>query len=267
MHTLRPYLHIIRTAAREDSANAKRLVGGVLVSVVRVGLIAAVYNVAYQHFSGRPGLSYENTVWSIAIYFAFILNLGLRNVFKIVERQVKTGAVEVGIIKPVDWRLARVCELVGKNGLEFLLQLVVLPLFLLLVVGLPDVSHLSWANILAFGFLTVLAMVAASAMFLTVGLTAFWLNDAQSVFRILDKIIVVFGGAFVPIALLPHAAQLFVRYSPFGVYAAPTQLFNPALAHNMGPMLISAAVWSVVLVLLCNAVWRRAMARIEVNGG
>ncbi len=267
MDSLRPYLHIIRTAAREDSANTKRLVGGILVSVVRVGLIAAVYKVAYQHYGGRPGLSYENTVWSIAIYFAFILNLGLRNVFKVVERQVKTGAVEVGVIKPIDWRLARVCELIGKNGIEFLLQLIVLPAFLLLVVGPPDVSYLSAASLAAFGFLTLLAMVAAASMFLTVGLTAFWLNDAQSVFRLLDKIVVVFGGAFVPIALLPHTVQLFVRYSPFGVYAAPTQLFNPALTRAMLPMIISAVIWSIVLVGLCNLVWKRAMVRIEVNGG
>jgi len=71
----------------------------------------------------------------------------------------------------------------------------------------------------------------------------------------------------VPIALLPQTVQLFVRYSPFGVYSAPTQLFNPALTQHIVPMLVSAVFWSVVMLAFCQFVWRRAMMRIEVNGG
>lgn len=266
MISLKPYVKIVRTSVREDSANAKRLMLGLAVSLIRVGLIAAIYEVAYRH-APHLGLSYKNAVWSIAIYFAFILNLGLRNVFKIVNRDIQTGAVEVGLIKPLDWRLSKVSELLGKNGLEFLLQLIVLPFFLLVVVGAPDLSHLSLGSILVFLLLTVLAMITASAMFLTVGLTAFWLNDATPVYRLLDKAALILGGGFVPIALLPHVAQVFVRYSPFGVYAAPTQLFNPGVVPVLWPTFVSAVLWSFALVCLCQWVWRRAEQRIEVNGG
>lgn len=263
---MKPYLHIIRTAAREDSANSKRLIGGGLVTVVRVSLIAAIYKVAYKHV-GNVGLSYENAVWSIAIYFTFILNLGIRNIFKLVDIAVRTGAVEVGLIKPIDWRLSKICELIGKNGLEFLVQLVVLPVWLLIVVGAPDTSHLSLASGVVFLVLTGLSIVAASATFTMVGLTAFWLNDSQPIYRIFDKTTLIFGGGFVPIALLPHAIQLAVRYSPFGVYAAPTQLFNPQIIQVLVPTVVSAAAWSIVMVGACQFVWKRAMLRIEVNGG
>jgi len=265
--SLRTYLDIIRASAREDSANARRLVAGVAVSVIRVGLIAAIYKVAYAHSAARTSLPYANALWSIAAYFAFILNLGIRNVFKIVDREVRTGVVEVGVIKPIDWRLYKICELLGKNGLEFLAQLIVLPIALLIFVGAPDMSHLTFLDSAAFVLLTLLAMIVASAMFLTVGLAAFWLQDAQPVYRILDKLTLVFGGAFVPIALLPHATQILVRYSPFGVYAAPTQLFNPQILPSLGPMVLAAVAWSAFLVFLCDRVWQRAMSKIEVNGG
>jgi ABC-2 type transport system permease protein len=264
---MKPYLHIILVSAREDKANIGRLVSGITLSLVRVGLIAAIYFAAYKYGASKTGLSYENAVWSIAIYFAFILNLGLRNVFKTVEEAVISGSIETEITKPVDWRLRKICELLGKNGLEFLVQLVVFPLFLFFVVGAPNVGHLSGNVILAFVALTFLAMIAASALFTTIGLAAFWLNDAKPVFRIIEKIVIIFGGAFVPVALLPHAVQTAVRYSPFGVYAAPTQLFNPNIAHVLVPTLVSAAVWVVLLLWFCQFVWNRAMARIEVNGG
>lgn len=260
------YWQIVRTSAREDATNVKRLALGVAVSAARIGMIAAIYGVAYRKV-GHSALPYANAIWGIGIYFGLILNLGLRNIFKIVNREVGTGMVEVGLIKPLDWRLIKVCELIGKNGVEFLVGLVVLPIALYFMVGLPDMSHLSLVAGLGFVLLTLLAMVTAASMFLTVGLSAFWLNDAQSVYRIVDKIVLVFGGGFVPIALLPGVIQTVVRYSPFGVYAAPTQLFNPAIVHVLPATLISAVVWSLMLLGFCQLIWLRVEKRIEVNGG
>ncbi len=265
---MRVYWHIFFTALREDSANAKRFLAGMAASVVRIVFIAAIYKVAYALGSrSSGGLSYANAMWSIAVYFAFLLNLGIRNVFRVVDREVRTGVVEVNIIKPVGWRLSKVCELLGKNAMEFLGQLVALPLLLFALVGAPDMSFMTPMGVLAFVLLTLLAMVSAASMFLTVGLTAFWLDDATPTYRILDKLALVFGGGFVPIALLPHAAQAFVRYSPFGVYAAPTQFFNQNIMPVLGTTVVAAVLWSVVLLGICNYVWRRALVRIEVNGG
>ena len=263
---IRPYWRILAVYSRADSANPIRFGVAIAIQVVRVVFIAAIYRVAYNH-APIGLLSYPNAVWSVAAYFAFIMNLGLRNLFTIVNNDVLSGIVEIALIKPLDWRLSKVCILIGSNGREFLVQLLVMPLILLLLVGPPNLSHLSPVVDISFLVLMLLAIVTASSMFLTVGLCAFWLNDAQPVYRILDKVALIFGGGFVPIALLPVAAQTFVRFSPFGVYAAPTQLFNPGIVPHLPVTLISAVVWSVVLVGLCQWVWLRAQERIEVNGG
>lgn len=265
---VRAYWHIFFTALREDSANAKRFLAGMAASVVRIVFIAAIYKVAYALGSkSSGGLSYANAMWSVSVYFAFLLNLGIRNVFKIVDREVRTGVVEVNIIKPISYRLSKVCELLGKNAVEFLGQLVVLPLLLFVLVGAPDMSFMTPLGVLAFMLLTVLAMVSAASLFLTVGLTAFWLDDATPTYRIIDKLSLIFGGGFVPIALLPHVAQAFVRYSPFGVYAAPTQFFNQNIMPVLGATIVAAVAWSAALLVMCNYVWHRALVRIEVNGG
>jgi ABC-type uncharacterized transport system permease subunit len=266
IRALVPYLNLIRAYARAERANARRIAVAVTLSVVRVSLIAAIYRVAY-HSIKVSALSYPNAIWSIAIYFAFIMNLGLRAIFVIVNREVHSGDIEVALLKPLDWRLSKICELLGKNGLEFIIQLIVMPVVLLLLVGPPDISHLTPVLGLDFVVLTALSIITASALFLTIGLSAFWLSDAQSLNRIIDKVILIFGGGFVPIALLPVAAQLFVRYTPFGVYAAPTQLFNPGIVAHIVPTMIAALFWSVALVALCQHVWNAAQRRIEVNGG
>lgn len=261
----KPYWRVLASSARENSANPRQIVAAISVSLFRVFLLSAIYAVAYKF--GKAGLSYENSLWSLAVYFGFILNLGIRDLFKVVEQDVQSGEVEVQLIKPLDWRLVKACQVIGKNCIEFAVQLVVMPIFLLLIVGLPNISFWSPAFLLGFLLLTIFAVVSASCLFMIIGLTAFWLHDAKPVYRIFDKTIMVFGGAYVPIALLPHVAQTIVRYSPFGVYAAPTQLFNPGVTPVLASYLLSAVFWTISLIVLNNFVWHKAQGRIEVNGG
>jgi len=266
MAHFRAYWNVMMMSAREDRANPMRLAGSIGLGVIRIILLAAIYKVAYQ-VTNASALSYENAIWSMSLYFAFIIGLSVRNVFRLVEKEVTDGSVEVSLVKPLDWRTVKLCEQIGKNLLECSLLIVAFFVTLMVVVGSPDISHFSLGFIAGYVLIMLLAIVSAAAMFLMVGLTAFWLNDAQSVYRIVDRMIMIFGGSFVPIALLPHVVQDVLRYSPLGVYGASTQLFNPGLAPHLVPTLVASAAWSVVLVYLCQLVWRRAERRIEVNGG
>jgi ABC-2 type transport system permease protein len=262
------YWKVFTMSAREDRANPVRIAGSIVLGVVRMILLAAIYKVAYEAAStDSPSLPYANALWSIGLYFALIIGLGMRNVFKLVDREVKSGAVEAALIKPLDWRMTKVCVLLGKNVLETLLLIVAFGVTLAILVGIPDTSFMTPGFVLGYLLIMVLAIVASSALFVAVGLTAFWLNDAQPTFRIVDKFILIFGGAFVPIALLPQVVQDVVRYSPFGMYAASTQLFNPGLTDYLLPTIASSLVWTILTVLFCNWVWRRAEQRIEINGG
>lgn len=262
---MKPYYFILKTTLKQEGANPRRLVLGILVTLFRVGLLAAVYKVAYKY--GPASLPYANAIWSFGMYFLVVLNLGIRDLFKVIEQDIVNGEVETQLIKPVDWRAAKVAETLGKKLPEFIIQLFILPLALWLLVGLPDVGFWSVSFLLAFVLLIPLAVMCAICMFMMVGFAAFWLNDAKSVYRILDKTILILGGAFVPIALLPHTLQLLVRYTPMGLYAAPTQLFNPGLAHVLWQTVASSLVWSVALLVAMHIMWRRAQTKLEVNGG
>lgn len=260
------YLHVFGIAARENGANPKRLVSSVVQMVCRVLLVVAIYRVAYNA-SGGHALGFANAMWTIGLCFAFFLNLGIRNIYQPVENEIKSGAVENSLIKPLDWRVVKFMELIGRSGVEFLIQLIVLPTVLLLTVGPPSVAHLNPALDMAFILMLFMSVVTAAALFMSVGLSAFWLNDAKSVFRIVDKMALICCGTFVPLALMPDIMQWIVRFTPFYIYAAPTRVFDPTFVPSLVPTLISGTVWMCAMLLFCQFVWNRAGKKIEVNGG
>ena len=77
---LRAYWHVMMMSAREDRANPLRLAGSVALGVIRLLILAAIYKVAYT-ITQTNALPYENALWSMAVYFALIVGLSIRNVF------------------------------------------------------------------------------------------------------------------------------------------------------------------------------------------
>ncbi len=266
MRRFKAYWRVLATSAREDGANPSRLISGISQTFARILLVVAIYRVAYE-VNPTPGLSFANAIWSIGTYFAFVLSLGTRNITRIIDLEVKAGTLETGIIKPLDWRLVKLMELFGKSGIEFLVQLVITATTLTLLVGLPNVSFLTPQILLLLVPMILLSIVTVACLFTVVGLSAVWTNDAMPVFRIVDKAAAALTGAFVPIALLPLVFQEVLRWSPFGIYAAPQQIFNPHIAEVIVPTFWSGLLWTMVMVALCQWVWWRVNKRIEVNGG
>lgn len=266
MRQFSAYAKVLAMSAREDNANQQRLVISILQLIFRLVMIVAIYKVVYAT-SPQPGMQIANAMWSVGIYFAFVLGLDLRSVARLIDVEVKHGTLETGMVKPLNWRLVKVCEHLGKRGIEFLIQLVLLPLILFALVGLPEVGHLTPWLVAGEILMVLLAIVSVSSLFLMVGLSAIWLNDAMPMFRIVDKLAAVLCGAFVPFALLPSVVQEVVRWSPFGIYAAPQQMFNPAMSSIVVPTIISGIVWTFVILLCSQWMWTRVQKRIEVNGG
>jgi ABC-type uncharacterized transport system permease subunit len=188
-------------------------------------------------------------------------------VARLIDLEVKLGTIETGLIKPLDWRIVKLCQLLGKSTLEFLLQLIILPITMLIFVGPPDVSFITPAIFAGLAVLLVFSMIIPACLFTIIGLTAVWTNDAMPIFRIVDKTAAVLTGSFVPVALLPGVMQEILRWSPFGIYSAPQLFFNPQTPSIIVPTLISGVLWVGLMLLFVQIVWKRVERKVEVNGG
>lgn len=267
MRKVKAYLSIAKTSWKEGGSNPKRFMSSIIQMIFRTLLVVAIYRIAYKVGGGNQRMTFANAMWTIGLCFTFFINLGIRNIYQPVEAEIKNGNVETNLIKPLDWRLVKIMELFGKSGQEFLMQLVIMPIVLWVAVGPPDLSYMSPILALTFLLFFVMSVVTASAMFMSVGLSAFWLNDAKSIFRIVDKMALICCGTFVPIALLPDAFQQFISFTPFIIYAAPTRFFDPTMPSHMLVTLASGLLWMFGMLAICQLIWSRSNKKIEVNGG
>ena len=119
--------------------------------------------------------------------------------------------------------------------------------------------------VVTFGFV---ASALITALYLAIGLLAFWLQDVAPVYWVWQKLMFVLGGLMLPLDLYPAFVQRAAAFTPFpSLLGAPasfvlrTHLATPAtLAGHL-------VLWTGVTASAVSWIFRRAASTVTINGG
>ena len=104
-------------------------------------------------------------------------------------------------------------------------------------------------------------------MFL-VGLSAFWLESATGLALIYTRVVMLFGGMFLPLEIYPAALQPALRILPFAsMISAPGRMFVDPSFELLKESLITQGVAVVAYAGLVSTVQFIAFRRLFANGG
>lgn len=234
-------------------------------TIVVTLILFGIFQVAFAQTGSIRGLTFAAAMWSLAMYSLW-WGIGIRNIFTDVAMSIKDGSIETRIVRPQHFLAYITAFRLGKQVNFFVLQILVNAVLLLLLVGLPPVDPtLTWlASTMA---LFVGGMIIAMFMYISIGLTTFWLDDSMPVMWIVDKSTMILGGSFVPVALLPSSVRTFAEWSPFGAIMSFAQAFSPDFAGRFMSLFIPQILWIFLLGLLCTGMWNRGRKKIAINGG
>lgn len=119
--------------------------------------------------------------------------------------------------------------------------------------------------VVPFGFA---ASALITALYLGIGLLAFWLQDVAPVYWVWQKLMFVLGGLMLPLELYPAFIQRAAVLTPF-----PSLLAEPAsfvLSTNPvapGALAKSLVLWAGATVFMVSWIFRRAVTTVTINGG
>jgi ABC-2 type transport system permease protein len=200
------------------------------------------------------------------VLYAIVLGFGYRDLFRTINREFKTGSIEAWLNKPISYIQMKVAESFGKNMPIVFGLIGSAGLFWLLGGQFPLVDDI-WLRMFAGIILLSLGLAIATMLYVLVGLSVVWLQEAQPIYLILDKLIMIFGGAFIPIAFFPGILRLIGESLPTGAAIYATQIFYPDLFANLPRFFATQILWLGILAYAVTVLSRAANRRLTVNGG
>lgn len=259
------YIGIYYLSLKEVISFPQKLQATLIIVPFRVLILLAVYSYAFQYVGKSiNGINAHIAIWSISIYH-ILLFMQFRGIFRTITDEIKRGNLETHLNKPYDYLIYKFWEHLGKGSPNLIISFItVVPLLFLLTGGFPNISL---SNLFGALLLIIGGTLVSAGLYILIALPALWIDDAQPFFWIVDKAILILGGAYIPLALLPQGFQTFANLTPFGAPMFATQMFNPDFADKWFFLLSTQILWIVILFLAISFVYNKAQMRLSINGG
>lgn len=259
-------LYYIYIVAKNTMDQKKKVIFQMVNHVIFLLFSLYLYKYVYELVPAMQSkLPFPNAVWSMSMYF-MVFWLGLRNIERSMRTDIVSGNIELFLLRPMGYLWQKVLMQIGSSLLPFLFAAVLSVSVDYFFVGLPliDSSLLFWS--VGIFVIFILSQILTCMIFLLCGLTGFWLENSEPVFFVVSKFIMIFGGAWVPVAFFPTALQKFAEFSPFGASMSISFAMYPDFSERFPQIVLNCILWTIICWLLLSVVSKRAFKKLAVNG-
>lgn len=266
MKELRLAKKVIKTLVKDRMNYPVRLVADTLSNIARCGVLLLLY---YYVFNLKGGLinniTFTVAAWSIFLYFSF-MNLRLRSIARLIMADVQSGNVEILLNKPISYLLYRSWWQIGAGLYTFLFISTLGSVVLYFTIGLPETMKI--AIFLPTLLLTLLlACILSLLIYMIIGLLSFWVTDINPIFWIVDKMVMILGGSYLPVALFPDFLYKISIYSPFGASQFMTHSVYESWEAGWYWLILIQVFWIIVLGIFTSIMFLKVKKKVSINGG
>jgi ABC-2 type transport system permease protein len=255
------YAAFSRISATQARRERNELYGRMAFFVVILGVFSSLWRAVAE--AGMPlAADPKSLVWYLAATEWILLSAPPIHIE--IQEAVRRGDVVYRLGHPVSYVVA---EFASGLGL-----LAVRAPFLGLTAFLCAFAFTGWTPpatallvVVPFGFA---ASALITALYLAIGLLAFWLQDVAPVYWVWQKLMFVLGGLMLPLELYPAFVQRAALFTPFpSLLAAPASFVLGTHLVTPGALAGRLIGWSVATALGVSWIFRRAVSRVTINGG
>lgn len=182
-----------------------------------------------------------------------------------VEQDLRTGRLAYLLTRPVSYLGAKIAEGMGILLVQMsVLGIVAFVFTWLWTGGCPCTPGIFFAALLIGVAAGILALIIQTI----IGLSAFWLQEVGPVQWIVQKLLFVLGGLFLPLAAYPLWLQHIAAWTPFpALLGGRSALIMSTEIEPIFWIALSLLFWTIVCTWLMNVLYQRGLKVVAIEGG
>ncbi len=265
MKKIRFALAVIKIFMKNQIQDRTHLILDIFNMVSRCLIVFLLYAYIFKISGGSiNGVNYMTTMWSMFIYFC-IMTLGIRKLDTLIMNEVKSGNVELFMNKPAGYLAISFFKVLGQGIYSFVFISVLGSVIMALCIGIPHLNLIIFIPTFVLTF--ILGQILGLLIYGIIGVLSFFIQDIRPVHWVVDKVVMVLGGSYLPISMFPNIMKIIAFISPFGAinFASSTvyETWNNEFLLRIGLQLF----WIVVFAAILEWLYRKSKIRAMINGG
>jgi ABC-2 type transport system permease protein len=259
----RKYATIFAIAARDQLIYLPSFLIRNAFFLIIIFVFYSLWRVVYAGTDAIAALTMVQLLWYLT--FTEAIELSQTRLFLPISAEVRDGSVAYSIGRPYSYVLYWISRGMGENLVKVASLLVEGFIIAAIMVGpLPG-----YFNVLPFGLAVVVGGILLGAMFQTIiGLLAFWFEEVLPFWWIIQKLIFVIGGLFIPIDFYPPWLQNIARATPFAFAAYwPASTWVNFSWERLATTLAGQAAYLALFAAIAALTLRAAVRKLAIQGG
>lgn len=241
-------------------------IGFLASSLLQIFLLRVVWTAVYDGRSSVDGVPLVELISFLTIAQLQLLAMQPMMVWYL-ERRIHEGQIGLDLVRPLPFLGQLLAQQVGATIGYLPFLAIAVPFAFVLGNLAPPATPLAAA---AYLVSVLLGYAVAMLIGLLMGLVAFWTVQTLGVAVIYRFAAQFFGGALIPLFLMPDALRIVAELLPFQAQAhIPLSIYTGRISTPEG---VAGAIglqlfWVGVLAALAGLTWRRARRIVTVYGG
>lgn len=261
------YYAFAKSAVMTQMAYRNEVWANMFGKVVQVFARVAIWLAIYTGATSIDGVTLQEMITYALLGGIVTGAIRYETIINMVGRSLQTGDVAVWLLKPVSFPLYIITSELGRAAYRLVVLVVPTVAVVALVYGmLPPASMFHGLMFIAYLVLAYAIISLASTLF---GLVSFWLLTSFSLEWLMQALLNLLSGQFIPFWFFPqtfgtiaaHLPFAWIVYYPAAVWLGRLEPTETILYFGIG------CAWATLLGLGVAWLWSKASTRVVVQGG
>ncbi len=263
---MKKYLYIFKTTLIESLQYVSDIFLSFITFILIIWVFLNLWLYIYSDTNNLiSGYSISQMIWYVIITELFWFGIRNKNLTSQISDDIKSGSIAYQVNKPYNYLGFALVNHLGKIMIKFFIYLLVGVILGLIFVGpIPNfrIEYIPFFLIISF-----MAIIVDALIRMMISVLSFWIEDAQPIMWIYDKMILVLGITF-PLEMFPIWLQGIIKYSP--VLATTYGPAKTVIGFNFNTfiyILMIQILYIVISIVIIFFMYKKGVKRLNVNGG
>lgn len=260
---LKKYITTYRISMRNALYYRKNIAGGVIMYSLYIYVFFLLWKVIYKGDT-IAGYTFSQMIWYICITEVIKMSMGV-GTFHQMGQEIKNGSIAYQLGRPYHYILYQFSNNMGKTAVNLVMFSMIAVVVGFILVGAPQIAT---AVMIPFFIISVILSLALQFfVMMSIGLTAFYVEENRPFFFIYSKLVLMLG-TFIPIEFFPEWMQSILKFLPFSLVTwAPAKMFVAFSMEHALFVIPAQAIWVLIFIGISMTIYNKGVKQIHVNGG
>lgn len=263
---MKKYLKILEYEIKSAFSYVSNVLYEYIGFLIHIFIFLNLWKYIYSDSSSLiSGYTLKEMIWYVIITEILWSSLGGRRLVKDISKSIKSGDVVYNLTRPINYILYNLFSHLG-----LVLTRLILYFALGLITGYIFLGGFVQINVISLilVFITmILATIISLLTMILIGELSFFIEDANPVYWIYSKVILIFGTIF-PIELFGKILQKLLKYSPVYVTTyGPAKLFVHFKFLGFIKLLGFQILYIGIIYFIALKIYKKGVRKLNVNGG